>query len=225
MGWFFKFLRSSVGAKLMMALTGAFLFIFVVGHLVGNLLTYQGPAALNGYAYSLQNLPLGAIWVVRALLFLIFCSHVLFGIKLTIENSLARPISYAKTATLKASIASRTMVYSGLFILFFIVYHLIHFTFKSFEYVKDRTDMAGLPDVYSMVMEGFSHPLIASFYIVALLVLTLHLGHGIASMFQTFGVRHGRYNVVIEKISPLVALIVTLGMISIPLTIWLGLLG
>jgi succinate dehydrogenase / fumarate reductase cytochrome b subunit len=220
------FLQTSVGKKSIVAITGALLLGFVVAHMLGNLQIFLGPDQINSYAKTLQDLG-GLLWVARIGLLVAFVAHVGMAIKITLENKAARPVAYAVDKVHHATLASRIMPYTGLVILAFVIYHLLHFTFASFnpEY-KNHMDQ-GRQDVYKMVIEGFSSPIISLFYILAQACLALpigHLSHGIFSIFQTLGVNHPNIDARIKLASVSVAFIIFAGNSSIPVAVLLGLL-
>lgn len=212
-------LGSSVGLKFLVGLTGLGLLGFVVSHLLGNLLVFQGPEALNQYAKGLRELPLGLLNALRAGLLGVFLVHVIGAIKLTATNKAARPSPYRYKATIQATFASRTMIYSGLLILTFVLYHLAHYTWHLFGEVPYLA--SGDVDVYRMVVLGFSEPVICVTYIVAMLVLGLHLSHGISSFFQTVGWRHPLWQSLITKAGVALAWLISAGFISMPVAVWL----
>lgn len=222
MGWVQKRVCSSVGMKFLMAITGLGLLGFLLGHLVGNLLIFQGQEAINQYAKNLRELPFGLLYIVRIGLGLCFFAHVFTAITLQQKNKAARPIGYKKKATIQANLASRTMVYSGLVILAYIGFHLSHFTWHQIHPAPYLPD--GSVDVYSMVIEGFRQPFLSVLYVVALLTLGLHLSHGIRSVFQTFGLYHVKYNCLWEATGLVLGWGIPLAYLSIPASVWFGLL-
>ena len=236
-----NFLRSSIGRKFLMAITGLLLIAFVIGHLVGNLQVFSGPDKLNGYAHFLQSLgPI--LWVVRLGLLAIVGVHIWAATVLTLENNEARNVPYSVKHTIRATLASRTMRWTGYVVLAFIVYHIAHFTvgvaqaasFKGAlnEYtMKAEYHVAGFPvvaantevkDVYSMVVLGFQNPVVAIFYIIAVGLLSLHLLHGADSLFQTLGWRTGKWAGALRKICIVLATVYFLGNLSIPASALLG---
>jgi len=198
-----------------MALTGLVLVGFVFGHLLGNLLMFKGPAALNEYAKWLHDHP-GLVWTARSVLLISVFAHIWVGIKLSLENKASRDGGPAVDATRRATLGSRTMPYSGVVILGFIVFHLLHFTFKSVA-VTPQAD-----SVYAMVVAGFAQPANAIFYIVSMLLLCLHLGHGVSSVFQTLGLRNERWRGRLDALAQAYAWFIALGFISIPLAVLTG---
>jgi succinate dehydrogenase / fumarate reductase cytochrome b subunit len=227
MNWLIDFWRSSIGSKVVMAITGLLLFGFVVAHLLGNLQLLSGPDKINAYAKWLHDLgPM--LWVARIGLLAVFVLHVLTGIRLARANKAARPVAYARQATMQASFASRSMVLTGLSTLAFVVYHLLHFTFGAVHAadagLKARPSTAAWAghDVYAMVTASFGNPAIVAAYVVAQVVLFLHLMHGIQSLAQTLGLHHGRYTPMIQKLSFGLALAIAGGNTFLALSVLLG---
>lgn len=207
-------LTETVGMKILMAVSGVISFGFVVVHLIGNLQIFIGPEQLNAYAETLQGL--GAVkWGFRLFIAIFFLLHIWKGLELWLENNKARPDSYAKLTSQKSTFASRTMIYTGAMIFFFVVYHLLHFTILPEHPV-------GNLDVYGMIVTGFQQPLIAGIYILAMLLLAFHLSHAISSMFQTFGLNKPNVEPKLKALANLVAILIFLGYISIPVSILTG---
>lgn len=221
MTWLCDFWRSSIGGKVTMAVTGVLLFGFVVAHLLGNLQLLAGPAKINAYAKWLHDL--GALlWVARIGLLAIFVLHVATAIRLSRANKAARPVGYAKEATLQASFASRSMVMSGLSLLAFVAYHLAHFTFGIVGGDHAKKAAGDGFDVYAMVTSGFGNPPVAIAYAAFQVVLFLHLSHGLQSFAQTIGIHHGRYTPMIKKLSFVLAALVAGGNTLLALSVLLG---
>jgi succinate dehydrogenase / fumarate reductase cytochrome b subunit len=237
---------SSLVKKYIMALTGLILVGFVVGHMVGNLQMFLHPDWINEYAYKLQNLPYGLLWIVRGVLLLAVLAHIVTAVLLVLENRRARPQGYVAKAKLQASFASKSMKYTGLVLLAFIVFHLMHFTVKNVhpEFKDLHTELAGVGtmhhvydklaamgktevhDVYSMVVIGFSSQYwyVSVFYVIAMTLLCLHLMHGISSMFQSLGLRNAAWRVRLDRAAMGIAVAVFLGFVSIPVASLAGLL-
>ncbi len=213
---------SSLGSKYLMALTGLGLYGFLIAHLLGNLNIFVGPEALNAYAVSLRQLPFGLLWILRGGLVVLFVVHIVTAIRLTRANREARPYPYVFKNTIQASFASRTMPMTGLFVLLFLIYHLLHYTFRLANLTGASVDSLNRPDVYRMVVEGFSQPAISFFYVAAMVVLGIHLSHGLSSLFQSLGLNHPKYNPCIRRLGPVLGWLVVLGNISIPVSVWLG---
>ena len=180
---------SSLGKKFIMALSGVVLSLFVLGHMIGNLQVFADPYWINSYGYKLQNLPYGLLWIIRAFLLLAVVAHIWAAVTLKIENKKARPDAYQVNATVQASLASRTMIISGFIVLFFLVFHLLHYTVRvipGHEYYhsivardgseypaeilltkdgKPKVDSYGDPlqvhNIHDMMVAGFSYPLIS----------------------------------------------------------------
>jgi succinate dehydrogenase / fumarate reductase cytochrome b subunit len=214
--WMLAVLRSSVGKKAVMAVTGAVLFAFVVGHMAGNLLLYVGPEALNAYGERLHSMP-ALLWLVRVGLIVAVGLHVTVGTLLTLANWRARPVPYARRKLLAATYASRTMIWGGLTLGLFVAYHLMHLTVGSLH----PGFVAG--DVYHNVVRGFQDPLVSGAYILAMCALGLHLYHGAWSMLQSMGANHPRYNALREAFAVLAAVALLAGNVSFPLAVLAGL--
>lgn len=216
---------SSVTAKTMMAVTGAGLVGFVVAHMLGNLQIYLGQEALNAYAYKLKSMP-ALLWVARGGLILLFAGHLGIAFYLRKLNASARPVAYAYPDPVEASLASRTMLLSGLVIFAFLIYHLLHFTLGvTNPSTHHLVDGNGHHDVYSMVVLSFQNVFISGAYIVAMVFLGLHLSHAISSMIQTLGFVSGHSRAWISRIGLATAGVLMLGNISIPVSVLLGIVG
>ncbi|MBI4875651.1 MAG: succinate dehydrogenase cytochrome b subunit [Acidobacteria bacterium] len=215
------FYGAHIGKKAVMAVTGFILFGFVVGHLVGNLQIYAGPEKVNHYAKLLHSMP-GPLWGVRLALLVVVGLHVWSSFLLWRVQRKARPIGYKKKANLNSSYASRTMLWSGPIIGAFVVYHLLHFTFGTVL----PGGLARLPDgdidVYRNLITGFSQPLVALFYVVAVSLLGVHLFHGLWSMFQSLGVSHPRYTPRLKQFAAAASFLIAAGNVSIPVAVWTG---
>ncbi len=212
------FLGSTVGKKVVMAVTGVVLVGFVIGHMIGNLQVFLGPEALNHYGELLRELGHGgAIWVVRGGLLAAVGLHIWAATALTLGSWAARPLGYRRRQHwTESTYASRTMRWGGPILLIFIVYHLLHFTTGT----AHGDFVAG--DVYHNVVAGFSVPWVSGFYIFAQLVLGLHLYHGVWSMLQTLGLSHASYDSLRMALALFVTVIVVLGNISIPVAVLSG---
>lgn len=216
---------SSIGRKLVVALTGLGLVGFLLGHLAGNLQIFGGPEPLNAYAQTLKDLG-PALWVVRLGLLAIALAHVVLTLRLAAENRAARGSRYAVERRIQASAGSRSMLLTGLVVLAFVLYHLAHYTWQvAHPEFAGRLDAAGRHDVYSMVVGSFQQPHIAGLYVVALVLLGLHLSHGVSSVFQTLGFRHPKYEKLLTRAGPVFGALVAAGYLSIPLAVQAGLLA
>lgn len=216
------FYQSSIGKKTTVAVTGLLLIVYVLGHLLGNLQIYLSAERLNIYAQFLQGLgPL--LWLIRIGLLAVFLIHVVATVQLTLENRRAKPQKYAVPGYQRSTTASRTMIVSGLIVLCFIIYHLLHFTLQTTNpEFRELHDSAGRHDVYRMVILGFQQPLISIFYVLGLFLLTLHLSHGFASVTQTLGINNRKLEGFISTGGQTLAWLVFAGYVSIPLSILLG---
>jgi succinate dehydrogenase / fumarate reductase, cytochrome b subunit len=216
---------SSIGKKLLVAITGLVLVGFILGHLLGNLLIFLGPAAINEYGHMLHTMGHGmAVWVARAVILGSILLHVVLTIQLTRQNRAARSQRYGFEATQVASRSSRMMIVSGLTLLLFFVYHILHFTVRvGTDYNSLRYDLNGVDvhNVYQMVINGFSVPAISLFYIIAMLFLCSHLSHGVASIPQTFGITRESTDALFKKLGYAFAGLILVGNCSIPIAIWL----
>jgi succinate dehydrogenase / fumarate reductase cytochrome b subunit len=205
-----------------MAVSGLGLFLFVIAHMVGNLQVFLGRAEINRYGNFLQTTP-EILWPARIGLLVLVGMHICIGISLAVENMQARETPYAVKRVVKATVASRTMVWSGLIILSFICFHLAHFTLMSVhpEY-RDMHDALGQHDVYGMIVAGFSSPAVTGFYLLSVGLLSFHLSHGVGSMFQSLGLNNEVYIQRIDCTAKLVAVVLFLGYASIPTAVYLG---
>ena len=212
-----RFWQTTIGKKAVMAVTGAILGAFVLGHLAGNLQIFLGPDVFNAYARMLRNLP-ELLWPVRVVLLICVIAHIWSSLQLAVLKSEARPENYVKKRNTGSDYASRTMYWSGPIIAAFVIYHLMQFTFG----------VGGTPynsrDAYGNVIEGFRVPLVSLFYILALALLCLHLRHGLWSLFQTLGFYHPRHTPRIHRLASLLALLIFFGFISIPIAVMLRLI-
>ncbi len=213
--------QTSIGTKQLMALTGIVLVLFVLGHMLGNMTVYQGPETINAYAAWLQGHPL--LWVFRCTMLIIVVLHIALAIRVARENRAARPEGYSRKVSLKATLASRSMLITGIVIVLFITYHLLHLTAHVVGPVS-QFEPEGRLDVYANLVSGFSNPWIAWGYVLGMLLLGLHLSHAIQSFMQTLGWTHHNWEPVIEILSPLLAWTIALGFISIPVAVQFGLL-
>lgn len=221
-----QFFKSMVGVKVIMALSGLMMVLFVVAHLLGNTSIFAGPDGINAYAAKLREFG-PVVWAYRVVMIVLFALHVYFGVQLTLENNKAKPRSYAVRRSLSATFAGKSMIWTGSVIGVFLVYHLLHFTIQvtnpEISAVRNF-DAAGRPDVFHMVVLSFRKALIALVYIGALIALAFHLTHGIQSFFQTLGLNNDRTFPVITKSGTLAAIVIFLGYIAIPLIIFAGIL-
>ena len=225
--------KSSVGKKYVMAVSGCALFLFVVGHLAGNLQIFLGPEAINRYGYFLQSNP-ELIWPARLGLLLMLGLHIWSATVLSLENKAARPVGYAVYQPVGSTYASRHMLIGGSVVFVFIIYHLLHYTaevqYLNFTGRNFAAFMEPLPgqmpperhDIFKMMVVGFSQPLVSGFYVLGLALLCLHLSHGASSMFQSLGWKNDAYRPFLDKAAQVVAVLIFIGYSSIPIAILCG---
>jgi succinate dehydrogenase / fumarate reductase cytochrome b subunit len=221
--WVGHFLRSSVGAKIVMALSGAVMFGFIIGHMAGNLQIFLGQEAYNAYAHFLKTTP-ALLWGTRAAILGAVLLHIASGLRLTRLNKAARPREYVRTAHINSTAFSRTMALSGVVVLLFIVYHLLHFTLGiTNPELFNLTDEQGRHDVFTMFVSSFQQLPIAIAYILANVFLGMHLVHGAKSMFQSLGLNHPKYNPLFTIVAPGIGLLVVAGNVFLPIAAMAGL--
>jgi len=212
-----SFWQSTNGKKVVMAVTGAIMFLFIIGHVAGNLQIFEGPAKLNAYGHFLHSIG-ELLWPVRIVLILSVILHITATVQLGLRNKAARPVGYSRKEAINSSYASRTMYWSGPIVLAFIIFHLLQFTAGYIH--PDSQFIEG--DVYHNVVAGFQVWWVSVWYIIAVSLLGLHLRHGIWSMFQSIGYNHPRHTPLLKKTAFVIALLITLGYISIPISVLLG---
>lgn len=222
MGWVLHFAKSSIGAKVIVALTGALMFGFVLVHMAGNLQIFLGPEPYNAYAHFLKGTP-ELLWTARTVLLASVVTHAASSLRLNWLNRMSRKVGYQQRKYARATWTSRSMAVTGSMVLAFIVYHLAHFTLG----LTDPThygllDPKGRVDAYSMFVYGFQNVPVSILYIVAMVLLGLHLEHGVSSMFQTLGINNPRFNPLINRLGQIFAVLVVLGNCSMPLAVMLG---
>lgn len=212
----------------MVAVTGGILLLFVIAHLIGNLQMFLGPgddqhpAQINAYAQGLRNL--GALlWVARIGLIVAVVAHIAATVKLTIENKKAKGGGAQCKNYSQARLSTRTMIWSGSYIFFFVLFHLAHYTlFLVHPEYRQLHDRHGLHDVYAMLLIGFSSPVVSTFYIIGMILLCAHLAHGVESMFQTLGLQTQRLRGVFRNTGRVLALALAVGYISMPVAVLAG---
>ncbi|HWI58455.1 MAG TPA: succinate dehydrogenase cytochrome b subunit [Bacillota bacterium] len=219
--------KSSLGKKYIMAVTGFFLLLFVVGHMVGNLQVFLGPEAINRYGHFLQS-NIELLWPARIGLLILVGLHIWSAAKLSAENYAARPVAYSVYRPVGASYASRTMLMSGIIVFLFVVYHILHYTVQV-RYINltgqnfvDFMDPEKRHDIFKMIVVGFSNIWVSLIYIVGVGLLCLHLSHGTSSMFQSIGWKNLTYRPFLDKAARVFAFLIFIGYISIPVAVLLG---
>src|SRR6185312_14214901 len=210
-----RFWDSTNGKKAVMAVSGIILFLFVLGHMIGNLQFFEGPEQFNKYAVLLRTLP-EALWAVRIILLIMVVLHIITAVQLAIRKKRARPVGYTKKQNPSSTYASRTMYWSGPIILAFVIYHLLDFTFGTVNpnYIEG--------DVYHNVIASFTNPVISIWYIFAMILLMMPLRHGAWSMLQSLGIIHPRHYGALKKAATVFAIVIFVGFISIPLSVLAG---
>lgn len=212
-----RFWQTTVGKKAIMAVTGLLLFLFLVGHLLGNLQIFEGPEKINKYAVFLRSLP-ALLWTTRIVLLVSVILHIWSSFQLWLLQREARPIGYVKKVNLSSTYASRTMQWSGPILLAFIIWHLLQFTFGAVH--------PGAPfdehNVYNNVVLGFQVWPVSLFYIIAMSMLCYHLYHGLWSMFQSLGFSHPVYTPVLKALAKVFGIVLAIGYISIPVAVLTG---
>ncbi len=211
------FVESTIARKAVMAVTGVVLVLFILGHLLGNLTLYIGPEAINAYGAFLRSFIHGwALWAARAALLTCAVLHVWSATSLTLDSWAARPQGYRRWQPKDSTYASRTMRWGGVIVFAFVVVHLLHFTFGT-EHPDFRPG-----DVYHNVVAGFQVWPVSAFYIVAMVLLALHLDHGVWSLCQTLGLQHPVYKRWARRGARLFALVVLVGNCSFPVAVLAG---
>jgi len=215
------FWTSSVGRKLLMAITGTVFIAFVTVHMIGNLTAYMGRDSMNAYAAFLQGMAHGGgIWIFRVIMLVVLAVHVWAAMSLTLDNWAARPKGYCKLRLKSATWASQSMRYTACILAVFIVYHLLHLTVGWSQVHPGFVH----GDAYGNFIKGFQNWLVSAFYIIANLCLGLHLWHGIWSFSQTLGWAHPCYDALRRHIATIWSLIIVCVNISYPIAVLSGIL-
>jgi len=220
-----RFWDAPIGKKAVMAVTGLLLFGYVVVHLLGNLQIYSSDAEqINAYARFLHNpVNAAALWAARLVLLAAVVLHIWASFQLWNLKREARPIGYVRKADVPTSYAARTMMWSGPIIAAFVIFHILHLTVGAVPGLPAKEIAVNQPDVRANVISGFSNPAVSAFYIFAMVLLCMHLYHGLWSMFQSLGINHPRYTPGIKKFAAIAAILICVGNISIPISVMLGL--
>lgn len=215
--------QSSIGAKWVMAVTGTLFVLWLILHLVGNLQVFKGAEVYNGYAAFLANEPV-LLWGQRGLLLIVVVLHVAAGLRLAYLNRQARPERYAAGYRYRrATWITRTMMYTGLLLLAFILFHLAHFTFGwVFPSEFKQLSAAGIPDVHRMMTTSFQNGGIVAIYVFGMALLALHLSHGIWSAVQTYGLNGKRWTPFALNLGRVLAIVIALAFAAMPIAILAG---
>ena len=222
--WLVQFYRSTIGKKIIMAATGLIGIGFVIGHMAGNLQAFIGQNKLNAYGALLHGPLAELLWVVRVVLIVAVVLHVLMAWQLTVRARAARPIGYQKREPQVSTLASRTMRWGGVLLLVFIVLHILHFTTGQIDPAnwRGRLDATGRHDVYGNLVASFRIWWVAAFYVLAMIVLGLHLYHGAWSSVRTLGYARPSPHPLHRRIALIVAALVWLGFTIVPLGVLAG---
>lgn len=218
-----EFLGSSVGAKVVMAVTGLGLWGFVLAHMLGNLQVFQGAEPINAYGEFLQHELLhgAGIWLLRSGLIVLFVVHIAFGLRLAAQNRAARPVAYAKKKTMRTNLASLSMAVTGLIVLAFLVFHILHYTTGSITPADfDVHDSKGRHDVFEMVWRGFHNPAIVAVYLIGQIILLSHLTHGTVSLWQSIGWHHPVWTPALKVIGRGLAVAIFAGNLGIVIAVY-----
>jgi succinate dehydrogenase / fumarate reductase cytochrome b subunit len=235
--WIARFFNSTIGGKYLVAITGLLLTAFVIAHLIGNLQIFLGREAYNSYAYGLKKMgPL--LWLARGALLATLVLHVFLSLRFKKRNLDARPVPYVYERSKRATVSSRYMWLTGILVLLFILFHLAHFTFGWVDRVEDRdrgttisylelkdpTDPARA-DTYRMFIDGFRNVPVSLLYIAFMIVLGLHLIHGVRSSFQSLGINSAKVNSGLNMLGDAVTIVVVTLNILMPVAVmmrWVG---
>ena len=211
------FWQSTNGMKAVVAVTGAILFLFIVGHLGGNLQVFDGPARINAYGHFLKSLG-ELLWLARVILFVAVVLHIVAIFMLWQRNRQARPVAYSRKKSVASSYADRTMYWSGPIILAFVILHLLEFTTGN---LHPQSTFSGT-DIYRNIVSGFSVWYISAWYIFSMILLGFHLRHGLWSAFQSLGMSHPRHMPVLKQLALWITILIVAGYISIPVSVLAG---
>jgi succinate dehydrogenase / fumarate reductase cytochrome b subunit len=215
MGWITQTLNSSIGKKFIMAITGILLLLFLIVHLVNNLLLFVSPDFFNENVVRLESIK-PIIRVVEILLAILFIYHIYNALKLWFQNKRANPVKYAVNVNKENStLYSRWMVITGVIIFIFLIIHLSTF------WATYNFGMEGSHDFYGVVAEAFANPIISLGYFLVMIFIGFHLNHAFQSAFQTFGWNHNQYTPFIKKLGTFIAILITIGFASIPVYFYL----
>lgn len=219
--------KSSLGKKFIMAVTGLFMLLFVIAHMFGNFTIFGGAEGINAYAAHLRAIP-PLLWIFRAVMLAAFAVHIWMGFRLYLDNKEARPVEYAMKKNQRTSFSARTMIWTGVLLGIFVIYHLLHFTLhvaispEIAAGVGANVDPLQRPDVFKMVVLSFGSFPVSLVYVAAMIVLLLHLAHGIQSFFQSLGATNDNTLPVLEKWGRGVAFVLMLGFVLVPISIFFG---
>jgi succinate dehydrogenase / fumarate reductase cytochrome b subunit len=227
-GFVWRAVTSSLGAKVVMAATGLAFYGWLVLHLAGNLGVFGGPETENAYAHFLKGNP-EILWAQRLVWMVLFPIHIISGIRLATLNAAARPKGYASPRNWRqASLASRTMIISGLIVLAFFVFHLLQFTWVGIansHFADDYKNANGVADVYGMVVAAFQVPWVAAFYVIGVTLVGFHLSHGLWSGVQSLGLNGRKWTPFAKQAGLILAIALAAGFAIIPISVLAGIVG
>lgn len=223
MNWLSRFLKSTIGMKVVMASTGVVLFGFVFVHMIGNLNYFLGEEALNHYAAMLQSNK-ELVYIARAVLLAAVVGHIFSAVQLTLRSRSARPVGYGQKRWMRGNYAARTMKYGGFVLLIFIVFHLLHMTTGDIQTGEFThcDPLHGSCDTYANVFNAFAGITVTLFYVVAQFALGLHLAHGAWSMCRTLGLSNPRYDKIVKAGALTLGFIIAVGNSAIPIAVYLS---
>jgi succinate dehydrogenase / fumarate reductase, cytochrome b subunit len=219
-----RLLSDSIGRKAVMAVTGLLMVLFVVGHLAGNSTVFLGSNALNAYAAKLHEMA-PVVWITRVVMLVAVITHLAISIQITLENEAATPQKYAVDRSLRATFASKSMIWTGLLLGVFIVGHLLHFTVRNLPGTVIGVDALNRFDVFAMVTDAFRKASVSILYVVAMVALFLHLSHGVQSLFQTLGLSNDKLQPAYGTGGKVLSVIFLIGYGLIPVAILVRLIG
>jgi succinate dehydrogenase / fumarate reductase, cytochrome b subunit len=219
-----RFLGSTIGMKILMAITGVVMFGYLIGHVTGNMLIFAGPQAINSYSKFLHDSK-GLLWGTRIVLLVSVVVHIWATIRFLGLRNEARPVAYAMKKPHGTTFAARTMFWSGPVIALFIIYHILHLTTGTLHHTYDKNvdKTTHQVDVYANLVEGFQQPLASGIYIFAMLCIGFHLSHGVWSMLQTIGVNRPNWEPALRCMAVIAAVVICGGFILVPVAVMLGL--
>lgn len=219
-----QFYRSTVGKKIIMAVTGLIGIGYVILHVAGNLQAFAGREKINSYSALLHGPAAELLWVARVVLIVAVVLHVLAAIQLTQRAHAARPVGYHDREPQVSTIASRTMRWGGALLLVFIVFHLLHFTTRQVDPARwaNRHDASGRYDIYGNIVASFRIWWVSAFYLVAMIALGMHLWHGVWSFGRSLGVAKPSPNPLRRRIAPILAIAIWLGFSLVPIAVLAG---
>jgi succinate dehydrogenase / fumarate reductase cytochrome b subunit len=220
-GYLCRFTRSTIGVKVIMAITGVIMFGYLVGHVTGNWLVFAGRAKINAYSAFLHQAHM-LLWGTRIVLLGSVILHLWATVRFLSLRGEARPVAYGLKASHGSTFAARTMYWSGPVVLLFIIYHILHLTTGTVHpsfHVDAETHQV---DVYQNLVDGFQHPLASGIYIVGMLAIGVHLSHGLWSMLQTVGVNRPNWEPCLRTLAAVLGLGICAGFIAVPAAVLLG---